>query len=102
MYYKGSGKVINHSKNLSNLEDKTGESEQTGLFGRVTVRKYQWDVAYNAASYIDVLKTYSGHINLDSSKRERLFHEIAELIDTKFNGCITKGYLTALYIAHRR
>ena len=84
------------------VEDKTGEIEQTGLFGKVTVRKYRWDAAYNAASYIDVLNTYSGHIDLDSSKRERLFHEIAELIDTKFNGRITKGNLTTLYIAHRK
>ena len=84
------------------VEDKTDEIEQTGLFGKVTVCKYQWDVAYDAASYIDVLNTYSGHIDLDSSKRERLFHKIAELIDTKFNGRIIKGYLTTLYVAHRK
>ncbi|MBV9385018.1 MAG: class I SAM-dependent methyltransferase [Chroococcidiopsidaceae cyanobacterium CP_BM_ER_R8_30] len=84
------------------VEDKTGEIEQTGLFGKVTQSKYRWDAAYDAASYIDVLNTYSGHIDLDSSKRERLLHEIAELIDTKFNGRIIKGYLTTLYIAHRK
>ncbi|MBV9387673.1 MAG: class I SAM-dependent methyltransferase [Chroococcidiopsidaceae cyanobacterium CP_BM_ER_R8_30] len=105
LYYRFVPELVKDDKPLPHpdeVEDKTGEIEQTGLFGKVTVRKYQWDVAYNAASYIDVLKTYSGHINLDSSKRERLFHEIAELIDTKFNGCITKSYLTALYIAHRK
>ncbi|MBW4593112.1 MAG: class I SAM-dependent methyltransferase [Brasilonema angustatum HA4187-MV1] len=84
------------------VPDKTGEIEQTGLFDKVTVCKYLWDAAYDAASYIDLLNTYSNHIDLDSSKRERLFHEIVELIDTKFNGHITMRYLTTLYIAHRK
>ncbi|OKH61105.1 class I SAM-dependent methyltransferase, partial [Scytonema sp. HK-05] len=84
------------------VEDKTGEIEQTGLFGKVAIRKYRWDVVYDAASYIRVLNTYSGHLNLNKTKRQRLFRAIAELIDTQFNGCITKGYLTSLYVARRQ
>lgn len=78
------------------------EIERTNLFGPVTVRKYRWDAAYDSASYIRVLSTYSGNINLDSATRDRLFGGIAELIDTKFGGCITKGYLTTLYTAQRK
>lgn len=84
------------------VADKTSEIEQTGLFGEVAVRKYRWDAVYDAASYIRVLNTYSGHLNLDKIKRQRLFRVIAELIDTQFNGRITKGYLTTLYVARRQ
>ena len=72
---------------------------ETGLFDEVTVRKYRWDAEYDAASYIRLLSTYSGRINLDSGARERLFRGIAELIDAEFGGRITKGYLTVLYVA---
>ncbi|MFN6560716.1 MAG: class I SAM-dependent methyltransferase [Nostoc sp. ChiSLP01] len=82
------------------VPDKTGEIEQTGLFGEVKYRSYRWDATYNTATYLNLLNTYSGHINLDSMTKKRFFHAIAELIDTKFNGQITKGYLTTLYVAH--
>ncbi len=77
------------------------EIENTGLFGEVAVRGYQWDLIHDAASYLRVLDTYSGHRILDSVARERLFQGIAELIDTKFNGRITKSYQTILYVARR-
>ncbi|MBD2610941.1 MAG: class I SAM-dependent methyltransferase [Nostoc sp. ZfuVER08] len=83
------------------VPNKTGEIEQTGLFGEVTYRSYRWDATYNTANYLGLLNTYSGHLNLDSLKKERFFDAIAQLIDTKFNGEITKGYLTTLYVAHR-
>jgi hypothetical protein len=77
------------------------EIDATGLFGEVAIRRYQWDLEYDAASYIDVLNTYSNHRALPGDKREQLFHDITELIDTKYGGRITKGYLTQLYVARR-
>jgi len=78
------------------------EIEQTGLFGAVTVLRYRWDVTYDAASYLRLLDTYSNHRILDDQRRNRLFHGIADLINTRFNGRITKGYLALLYLAHRK
>jgi hypothetical protein len=78
------------------------EIEQTGLFREVTVRRYCWDVTYDATSYLRLLNTYSNHIALDDQRRHRLFHDIADLINTRFNGCITKGYLAILYMAHKK
>ncbi|WP_179065775.1 trans-aconitate 2-methyltransferase [Nostoc sp. C052] len=80
---------------------KTCEIEQTGLFGEVTYRSYRWDAEYDTATYLNLLNTYSGHLSLDSIKRAHFFDAIAELINTKFNGHITKGYLTTLYVAQR-
>ncbi|WP_445638136.1 Methyltransferase type 11 domain-containing protein [Nostoc sp. DSM 114161] len=82
------------------VASKIGEIQQIGLFGEVVYRSYRWDATYDSASYLNLLNTYSGHINLDSLKRARFFDAIAQLINTKFNGQITKGYLTTLYVAH--
>jgi hypothetical protein len=80
----------------------TEEIERTGLFGSVAVRRYPWDLEYDAAGYIRVLDTYSGHRSLESTARERFYQSIAHLIDTTYNGRITKGYLTMLYVAERK
>jgi 2-polyprenyl-3-methyl-5-hydroxy-6-metoxy-1,4-benzoquinol methylase len=83
-------------------EPAKAEIEQTGLFGPVTVLRYRWDVTYDATSYLRLLNTYSNHIALDDQRRQRLFHDIADLINTSFNGRITKGYLALLYLACRK
>lgn len=79
----------------------TAEIDASGLFGPVTVRRHVWEQAYDAAGYLRVLDTYSGHRSLAPEKRERLFQGIAELIETRYGGRITKGYLAMLYVAHR-
>ncbi len=76
--------------------------EATELYGHVTVRRYAFEVEHDSESYVDVLSTYSGHRSLEPGRRQRLLEAIATLIDTKYGGCITKGYLATLYIAHRR
>ena len=48
------------------------------------------------------MSTYSGHRSLTDDARERLFRGIADLADTRFGGCVVKGYLTTLYVSHRR
>jgi SAM-dependent methyltransferase len=82
-------------------ESEAGRIGATGLFGPATVRRYAWEVEYDAAAYIRVLDTYSGHRSLDSATRQRLFEGIARLIDTRYGGRITKGYLSMLYVARR-
>ena len=83
-------------------EPVKAEIERTGLFNDVTVHRYGWNVTYDATSYLNLLNTYSDHRALDSQRRDLLFHEIADLIDTRFNGHITKGYLAILYLARRK
>jgi SAM-dependent methyltransferase len=83
-------------------EPVKAEMEQTGLFRDVAVRRYRWDVTYDAASYLRLLDTYSNHRVLEGHRHDRLFHDIADLITTRYHGCITKGYLAILYVAHRK
>jgi SAM-dependent methyltransferase len=77
------------------------EVTRTGLFGPVAARRYRWDEGYDAAGYLRLLGTYSDHRRLDPAARERLFRGLAELIETRYGGRITKGYLTVLYVARR-
>ena len=84
------------------VPDRMGEIQNTGLFGEVITRSYQWDVPDDAESYLRVLNTYSGHRSLRTDTRERLFRGIVNLIDSEFGGRIVKGYLTTLYVAHRK
>jgi SAM-dependent methyltransferase len=83
-------------------EPTRAEIEQTGLFDEVTVRRYHWDVTYDAASYLRLLDTYSNHRILEQQRRDRLYREIADLINTRYDGQITKGHLAILYVAHRK
>lgn len=77
------------------------EIERTGRFGPVTFRRHEWDVAYSTAQYIDVLRTYSGHRALETARREPLLACIAELIESRHGGLITKRYLATLRVAQR-
>lgn len=63
------------------------------------VRKYPWEAECDAAVYIRLLNTYSGHIALDDDARNRLFQGITDLIETEFGGSIVKQYPTVLYVA---
>lgn len=76
------------------------EIEKTGLFGEVTIRRYRWELEYDAASYVRLLDTLSAHRKLGAAARERLLQGLAGLIDTQFGGWINKQYLTSLYVAH--
>jgi SAM-dependent methyltransferase len=84
------------------VPDRTEEIQNTNLFGSVTTRHYRWDVSYDSCGYLRVLSTYSGHRSLNDDTRRRLFRGLADLIDNSFDGHIVKGYLTTLFVAHRR
>src|SRR5215210_4385877 len=84
------------------VPDRTEEIQETSLLGNTSTRHYPWDVTYDSWGYLRVLSTYSGHRSLNADTRERLFRGIADLIDYSFGGRIVKGYLTTLYVAHRR
>jgi hypothetical protein len=84
------------------LPDRTAEIEASGLFNVVIRRDYRWDQPYDAEGYLRVLSTYSGHMALDPTSRERLFGGIRDLIERKHGGRIVKGYATTLYLARRK
>jgi hypothetical protein len=70
-------------------------------FAQPVFRRYFWTQDYTAASYLDVLRTYSGHIALPEPNQSALYSCIRRLIDDRYGGRITKGYLAQLTIARR-
>lgn len=59
-------------------------------------RVYPWTQTYSSERYIKLLGTYSDHIALPDENRRRLFDGIVNLIETKYNGRITKHYEAVL------
>ena len=78
------------------------ELDRSGLFGPVSFRRYEWDATYSTDDYRSLLRTYSGHIAMDPNDQNGLLGCIAELMDDRYGGLITKRYLTELRVADRR
>lgn len=65
-------------------------------------RVYPWTQTYSSEQYIKLLGTYSGHIALPGKNKRLLFEGIANLIETKYNGQITKYYEAVLDLRERK
>ena len=59
-------------------------------------RVYPWTQTYSSEQYIKLLGTYSGHIALPDENKRLLFEGITDLIETKYDGQITKHYKAVL------
>ena len=68
-------------------------------FGPPSFRRYEWEASYSTAGYLDLLSTYSGHRAM--AARADLLACVADLIDRRFGGRISKRYLTQLCLAYR-
>lgn len=84
------------------IPDLVDEVDESGLFSRPAHYRYEVDILYTTAEYIDVLRTYSGHIAQPDAVRTGLFDCISGLIDGKYGGAITKHYLFQLRLAQRQ
>ncbi|SDO79004.1 Methyltransferase domain-containing protein [Streptomyces sp. cf386] len=82
--------------------DHAGEVARSGRFGPTVFRRYEQDLTYTTADYLDVLRTYSGHRALPEAARNGLFACIAGLIDRRYGGRVTKRYLIELGVSPRR
>jgi SAM-dependent methyltransferase len=83
------------------VDNESGRIAASGLFGPVETRRYFWEAEYDAAAYVRLLSTYSDHASLDPDTRARLLDGLANLIDTRFGGRITKGHIAMLWVARR-
>jgi hypothetical protein len=52
---------------------RSDELDRSGRFGPVVFRRHQWELLYSAAAYVELLRTYSGHIAMAPDAREGLF-----------------------------
>ncbi len=74
---------------------------ETGRFEEVAVRHYPWTETYDTRRYLQLMGTFSNHIDLPDGTRERLFADIATLIDREFGGRVVKHQVAVLQVARR-
>lgn len=78
------------------------ELDRPGRFGPAAFRRYEWERSYSTSAYIETLMTYSGHRALAPETRTILLACIANLIESRYGGRVTKRYMTELRTARRR
>jgi SAM-dependent methyltransferase len=84
------------------LVDQRTDIEASGLFDVVEIRQYDWEVTYDAESYIDLLNTFSGHITMRDWQRDRLYGEIRRRLALRPDGRLRRHWGGVLHIARRR
>lgn len=77
------------------------EIDQSRRFGPVQFHRYEWEQTYSTREYLDLLLTYSNHRAMPPDRQTGLLNCIANLIDTRYGGQITKRYMTQLATARR-
>jgi SAM-dependent methyltransferase len=84
------------------LDDDRDEIEASGLFEVVDITQYDWETVYDAAGYIDLLNTFSGHVAMHDWQRDRLFGEIRRRLGKRPDGLVRRHWGGVLQIARRR
>jgi SAM-dependent methyltransferase len=78
----------------------SSDLDAPGLLTPVVFRRYERDLEYTSAAFTDTLRTYSNILSLTQEAREGLVGCLGSLIDSRYQGRITKRYLFELRIAH--
>jgi SAM-dependent methyltransferase len=84
------------------LDDNADELTGSGLFSMVRVRHFDWETSYDAAGYIELLDTFSGHMAMAQWQRDRLYGEIRRRLATRPDGLLRRHWGAALTIARRQ
>jgi len=71
------------------------------LFEPPVLRTYRWEEAYRPADAVRLLSTYSPYLALPAAERDALFAGIRRIIDERFDGVVTRPYLSVLAVARR-
>ena len=82
--------------------DLLAEMDASGLFDVVGIRRYTWDVVYDADEYLAVLDTYSGHRSMTTDQRDKLYARIRRRIEARPDPRVAKSYLATLNVARAR
>ncbi|MFI5046490.1 MAG: class I SAM-dependent methyltransferase [Acidimicrobiia bacterium] len=84
------------------LEDLREEILASDLFDVLVVEQFDWELRYDADTYIDLLDTFSGHIAMEDWKRDRLYGEIRRRLAERPDGELRRHWGGVLHIARRR
>jgi trans-aconitate methyltransferase len=100
--YKNNFPVTNKKKSWKDLSSKKDiviqQIRNSNLLDPEYEKSYNWSTTFTSDEYLRLLNTFSDNIMLPAWKREKLFAEIKELIDSEYCGKIERPYCTYLYI----
>ncbi|MDN0199420.1 class I SAM-dependent methyltransferase [Streptomyces sp. S.PNR 29] len=82
--------------------DHAEEVARSGRFGPTVFRRHERDLTYTTAEYLELLRTYSGHRALPDAARSGLLGSIADLIDGRYGGQVTKRYLIEVGVSYKQ
>jgi SAM-dependent methyltransferase len=83
------------------IPDEAAEIHATGLFDEVQVRRYVWERNYTADEYIALLNTFSGHIAMETARREHLYGQVRERIARRPDRRVGRHWCSILHVARR-
>lgn len=78
-----------------------GELEASGLFADIQLARYAWDQRYDAATYGDLVRSYSNTQGLEPNAREGLVADLCGLIEREFDGSIVRPLVVTLTTGRR-
>lgn len=83
------------------LPDDREEIEGSGMFEEAVVHHFDWEVSYDADSYLRLLDTFSGHIAMQPWQRSRLYSEIRQRFTQRPEGLLYRHWGAVLQVARR-
>jgi SAM-dependent methyltransferase len=83
------------------LPDEAAEIQASGLFTDVTLRRFDWELRYDADEYLALLDTFSNHIIMEPAKRDRLYGAIRAELATRPDGQLRRHWGSVLHVARR-
>jgi SAM-dependent methyltransferase len=83
------------------LPDYAADVAASGLFDDAQVRQYDWEARYDADSYIALLDTFSGHLEMAPEKRAHLYAAIRERLAARPDEDLRRHWGAVLHVARR-
>jgi SAM-dependent methyltransferase len=99
--YEAAGAGSAAPSHVDDIRDRSAEFEESGLFRMVAMRRYLWDVTFDAETFTALLHTSSWHRALAEGVRRDLFERIRRRIDTRPERTISPTMAAVLYVARR-
>ncbi|MDX6198788.1 MAG: hypothetical protein QOJ79_1939 [Actinomycetota bacterium] len=84
------------------VPDSAAEISGSGWFDDVVTRQYDWEITYDADSYLHLLDTFSGHIAMADWQRDKLYGEIRRRLAERPSGQLRRHWGAVLHVARRR
>jgi SAM-dependent methyltransferase len=81
------------------LPDDAAAIRDSRLFDDIQVRQFDWEIIYDAESYIALLETFSGHIAMRPWQRERLYGEIRRRFAQRRERGLRRHWGAVLHVA---